>query len=398
VGSVLLVVYRLPDLRSEGRLDSLLSREAVFLLNNLVLVALCGVIFWGTFFPLISEAITGTKSSVGPPWFDRYVTPLALILVLLAGVGPALTWGRASLTKLRRVFAVPGVVMLLALAALFAVGAGRNLAAIAMFSLAAFALATLIQEFWLGARARGAMRGEPPPLALLSLVRGNRRRYGGFVVHAGIVLLFVGVAASSAFQHVRDVRLSAGQTARVGGYDVTYVRPTSSLDSEKIALGAVLDVSRGGHHVATLLPSRNYYPSLDQASLGRIGRFFNGDSTSELGLRSSLRRDVWTAMQPDLHPLQRFVRDADRRFPDANPQLEGFVVSTLVHRYLAGPATAEFRLIVSPLVAWIWIGGVIVVGGAMIALFPVPAPRRRRAAVPATVPAAPGVGLAQGPS
>jgi cytochrome c-type biogenesis protein CcmF len=394
--SILLVVHRLPDLRSEARLDSLLSREAVFLLNNLILVALCGVIFWGTFFPLISEAVTGTKSSVGPPWFDQYVTPLALVLVLLAGVGPALTWGRMSLAKLRRIFALPAATMLLALVALLAVGAGSNPSALAMFALAAFVLATLVQEFWLGARARRASKGEPAPLALVSLVRSNHRRYGGYVVHAGIVLLFVGVAASSGFQHVRDVRLRAGQTARVGGYDVRYVRPTSSLGAEKIALGAVLDVRKDGHRVATLTPSRNYYPSLDQATLGRIGRFFNGDSTSELGLRSGLQRDVWTAMQPDLRPLQPYIRKADRSFPDANPQLEGFLVSTLVRRYATGAAAADFRLIVSPLVAWIWIGGVIVVGGAMIALFPVPAPRRQRARVARRVPAR-RFGLAQRP-
>ena len=126
----------------------------------------------------------------------------------------------------------------------------------------------------------------------------------------------------------------------------------------------MLDVSKGGRHVATLIPSRGYYPSLDQATFGRIGRFFNGESTSELGLRASLTRDIWTAVQPDLSAVEPMIKDADRRFPDANAQLEGFLVSTVVRRYMQAAPVADFRLIVSPLVAWIWIGGVIVAGGA----------------------------------
>jgi cytochrome c-type biogenesis protein CcmF len=169
------------------------------------------------------------------------------------------------------------------------------------------------------------------------------------------------------------------------------VRPTSDLTSERVALGAVVDVTRGGRHVATLLPSRGYYPSLDQQNLGRVGRFFNGESTSEVGLRSGPTRDLWTAVQPDLAPIQRSISDADRRFPDANAPLEGFLVSTLARRYLAGPAAAEFRVVISPLVAWVWIGGIVVVAGAMISLWPAPlrryapAPARLRAPAPVAV-------------
>jgi cytochrome c-type biogenesis protein CcmF len=383
-GSIALVVSRLDGLRARGRLDSLVSREAVFLLNNLALVGLCFVIFWGTFFPLISEAVTGTKASVGPPWFDRYTTPLAIVLVLLSGIGPALAWGRVTPSRLHRTFAAPLGAALLTLFALLAIGGiARRPLALAMFCAAAFALACVTQEFWRGARARSALAGEPAPVALMSLVGRNRRRYGGYIVHAGIALLFVGVAASSSFQRVRDVRLRPGQTATVGAYEIRYVRPSSDLTSEKITLGAVLDVSKDGRHVATLLPSRGYYPSLDQATFGRIGRFFNGDSTSELGLRAGLSHDIWTAMQPDLSSVEPMIKDADRRFPDANSQVEGFIVSTIVSRYVRDRPVANFRLIVSPLVAWIWIGGVTVVGGGMIGLWP--APRRTRS--PVTAPA-----------
>src|SRR3954464_7165042 len=206
VGSVALVASRRDTLRSRPRLDSLVSRETAFLVNNLVLVGLCFVIFWGTFFPLISEAVTGTKQAVGPPWFDRYTTPLALLLVLLSGIGPALAWGRTSRSHLLRLFAVPVAAALLTLFVLALTGGlSPDPFAGAMFCVAAFAVACLMQEIWRGTRARRILSGESPFVALASLVRGNRRRYGGYLVHVGFVLLLVGVAASSAFQHASDV-------------------------------------------------------------------------------------------------------------------------------------------------------------------------------------------------
>ena len=262
-GSIALVISRRGDLRSEYRLDSLLSREAVFLLNNLVLVGLAFVIFWGTFFPLISEAVTGTKASVGPPWFDRYTVPLALVLVLLAGIGPVIAWRRATAANLWRTFRVPLGVLAATLVVLLVTGAGEHPAALVMFCCSAFVLAAVGQEFWRGTRARRDMTGEALPVALAALVRRNRRRYGGYVVHAGMAILFIGVAASSAFQANRDLRLSPGQTASVGGYDITYVRPTTRLESEKVSLGAVLDVRRDGKRVGTLRPTRGYFPSTD---------------------------------------------------------------------------------------------------------------------------------------
>jgi cytochrome c-type biogenesis protein CcmF len=390
--SVVLVVSRRDLLRSEHRLVSLLSREAAFLGNNLLLLGLCFVVFWGTFFPLISEAVTGSKAAVGPPWFDRYATPLALVLVLLSGIGPALAWGTFTRARLASTFLVPVAAGLLVLLALVSAGGvSRRPLALAMFCVAAFTLTAIGQELWRGARARRALTGEPAPVALAALIGRNRRRYGGYTVHVGIAVLLVGVAASTAFQHVRDLRMRPGDTAHVGGYDITYLRPTSSLGAEKITLGAVLDVSKRGRHVTTLVPSRGYYASLDEASFGRIGRFFNGDSTSELGLRASLTRDIWTAVQPDLAAVEPTIKDADRRFADANAQLEGFLVSTVVRQYMQAAPVAEFRLIVSPLVTWIWMGGVIVMGGAMVGLWPAPRRMRRRvAAAPAALRGHPG--------
>jgi len=375
--SIGLVISRRADLRSEHRLDSLLSREAVFLLNNLVLVGLAFVIFWGTFFPLISEAVTGTKASVGPPWFDRYTVPLALVLVLLAGVGPVIAWRRATAANLWRTFRIPVGVLATTLVVLVATGAGEHPAALVMFCCAAFVLAAVGQEFWSGTRARRAMTGESPPAALAALVRRNRRRYGGYIVHAGMAILFIGVAASSAFQANRDLRLSPGQTARVGGYDITYVRPTTHLASEKVSLGAVLDVRRDGKHVTTLRPTRGYYPSTDPTA-GPVGRFFDGQATSEVGLKAGLRRDLWTAVEPDLQPLEPVIQRADRSFSDARPDVQALLIAAVAERYRRHSPPATFRVIASPLVTWIWIGALVVIAGALVALWPAPLAARRR--------------------
>jgi cytochrome c-type biogenesis protein CcmF len=236
------------------------------------------------------------------------------------------------------------------------------------------------------------MTGGSVPRALVTLVARNRRRYGGYVVHVGMALLFVGVAASSAFQHARDVRLAPGRAAVVGGYRVHYLRPTAKihLDQgrvERIGFGAVLDVSRRGRHVATLRPERDYYPSTD-AGLGPLGRFFNGEATSEVGMRAGLTRDVWTAVTPDISQLQPIIREGDRLFTRVGGRLPaamqgvflGRALQGMVDRYRATAPPATFRVIASPMVAWIWLGGIIVFLGGLIALSPgPPSPQRRLA-------------------
>jgi cytochrome c-type biogenesis protein CcmF len=214
--SVGLVLARLPDLRSQARIDSLLSREAFFLLNNLILVALALVILWGTFFPLISEAITGTEQTVGPPWFNRLTTPLAIVLVLLSGIGPVLAWRRVTPSRLARMLAAPAAVTLLALAGMLVLtNATESVPSLIMFSFVAFVVGVVGQEFLRGAGARRVMTGESWPRALARLTGRNRRRYGGYLAHLGMAVLFLGVAASSAFIEQRDVRLSPGDTVSV---------------------------------------------------------------------------------------------------------------------------------------------------------------------------------------
>ena len=342
-------------LRSEHRLDSLLSRESIFLANNVVLVALCFVIFWGTYFPLISEALTGNEASVGPPWFDRYTVPLALMLVLLSGIGPVIAWRRATLANARRNFLAPLLSALVVLVVLLAAGVTQKPFAIAMFCCAAFVLGSIGQEFFRGVRARRAMAGEAAPVALLALVRRNRRRYGGYIVHLGIAVLFVGVAASSSFQHATEQGLAVGKSARVGAYTIRYVRPTATITPKNdkahtgstLSLGAVLDVSKHGSHVATLRPSEGFYDSGEPAQ-GSVGHLIGGQAVSHISMSAGLTRDVWTAIAPDISTpaLQRIVTIGNRTLP---PEEAEVAIGLLAREYLKAPPPAQFHFIVSPL-------------------------------------------------
>ncbi len=390
VGSIYLVVSRRAVLRSEHRLDSLLSRESVFLANNVVLVGLCFVIFWGTYFPLISEAFTGTAASVGPPWFDRYTVPLALVLVLLSGIGPVVAWRRATLANARRNFVVPLTTGLVALVVLVAAGVTSKPLALAMFCCAAFVLGSLGQELFRGVRARRRSTGASVPLATLGLVRRNRRRYGGYVVHLGMAVLFVGVAASSSFQHVAELSLSPGQSKRVGAYTIHYTRPTASVTptydpahtGATMTLGARLDVTKGGRHVAWLEPNEGYYDS-GEAAQGSVGHFIGGTAVSHVAVDAGLTRDVWTAVAPDINTpaLQRIVTIANQKIPLVRPDEGVIAIAVLARAYLQNPPPAAFRFEVSPLVMWIWIGGAIVFLGGLIALWPAPRALRRRVSV-----------------
>ena len=385
--SAALIVSRLPDCCArEAKLDSLLSREAFFLLNNLVLVGLCLVIFWGTFFPLISEAVTGTEASVGPPWFNRLVTPLALVLVLLTGIGPVLAWRR---------FTPAG-------AAADARGAAWRpwrwrwcccsrsrtpptaRPSLAMFCLVAFVLAVVGQELWRGTRGapdddrrvagRARSRGSPgatgAATAASSCTRGSP-------------------CCSSAWPRRRRSSTSAtcacrpGDTFEVDGYQVTYREATAKLGGDSagtgapISFGAVLDVRKDGKRF-TMRPSRNFYASGDP-SLGTISRFFEGEATSEVDVRWGLQPRP-LARGPPRHRARSSGRSArpTRKFADSPGDVQALIVAALAERYRRDPPPAAFRAIASPLVVWIWIGGAIVVLGALVAAWPSPEARLRR--------------------
>ncbi len=415
LGSIGLIMWRREQLRSDARLESLMSREAVFLFQNLVLVGMVFVIFWVTFFPLISEALTGTKVSVGPPAFRPFIVPLALILVLLSGIGPIIAWRRVTVANLRRNFALPVTAGLVTFFVLlfWPGGPSSRPFALIMFGLAGFVLTSVAQELWRGVAARRAMTHDPVPLALVQLIRRNRRRYGGYTVHAGLAVLLVGVAASSSFQHSDDVILSPGQKASVDGYTIRYVRPVESVSSQKIGFGAVLDVTKGGEHVTTVTTVRNFYPSQNPTD-GLIGKFFDtSNADSEVGLDQNLRRNIWTVINAQPTPLAPLINKGNSVFAAYAPQVmtkaaklppgqaqsamnglwaeRDLAVSEIARRFVTHPWPTEFLLIVAPLVSWIWLGALIIGLGGLIALWPVPSFARRRARVPAAAlpPASP---------
>ncbi len=410
IGSAALIVSRLDDLRSPKRIDSLASREAVFLVNNLLLVGMTAVIFWGTFFPLISELFTGEKASLAAPWFDRYTTPLAILLVLFTGIGPLLAWRRVSWESAKRVFRLPlAVAAIVTLGLVLFTDAADQLWALALFVFAAFALTGLAQEFWTGAAARKQLSGEPGGQALVGLVSRNRRRYGGYIVHAGVIVLLIGIAASSSFQANRDVELRPGESTTIDGRTITYVKPTVSVDQEKLGFGALLRVEEDGKLVGTLRPSRQYFRPTGQET-GTIASFFAGEATSEVGLRAGLGHDLWIAEQPNIAEVQRGVREADKGFqacvrgvPGSPPEckalralmraslgnprreaqalqqisrLQSTAANNVAQGFLRSDAPSTFKVIVNPLVTWMWIGGIIALAGALIALWPTRGRRR----------------------
>jgi cytochrome c-type biogenesis protein CcmF len=231
------------------------------------------------------------------------------------------------------------------------------------------------------------MAGESPPVALLSLVRRNRRRYGGYVVHLGMAVLFVGVAASSSFQHATELGLSPGQSTRVGAYTVRYVRTTATITPKydrahtgsTLSLGAILDVSKHGHHVATLQPSEGFYASTNP-SQGSVGSLIGGQPVSHISMDAGATRDVWSAIAPNIEApeLKRIVTVGNKTL---GPEEAMVAIGLLARTYLQHPPQAQFHLIVSPLVMWIWVGGLIVFGGGLIAIWPAPSAVRRRVAV-----------------
>jgi cytochrome c-type biogenesis protein CcmF len=235
------------------------------------------------------------------------------------------------------------------------------------------------------------MSGGSVPRALVTLVQRNRRRYGGYLVHAGVAIVFVGIAASSSFQQARDVKLSAGQSARVGDYTLTYMRPTSRLVAagngrlERIDFGADVRVVKGGKVLETLHTHRSYYPSIGPM-LGPVSRFFEGETESQVGLDAGFSRDVWTAVAPDTAQLQPVIRQGDKVFEGPGAKLpqaqrDELLAKTLVglaDRYVRDTPPATFRMLVSPLVNWIWFGAIIVALGGLIAIWPSPRTVGRR--------------------
>jgi cytochrome c-type biogenesis protein CcmF len=329
--SLALVLYRLPQLRSPTRLESAVSREAAFLYNNLLLLALCLAILWGVVYPLLSEAVRGEAVVLGRSYYDFFLRAFGLPLLLLMGIGPLIAWRRASLRSLGTTFRWPTVVALVTGVVLLVFGAGSSVPGLVAYTFSAFVLATIVMEFARGTRARKALGASSWPAAFSSLVSRNRRRYGGYVVHAAIVLLAIGIAGSSAFDSVAEAKLAKGDSMRIGDYTLVYRSLHERSGPNATEVRATLDVRRGDRDLGSLQAGKNAYTIEQQVS-------------NEVGIRS----DRLTG--EDLFVI------AEQIDPDG---------------------TVYFRVFVKPLVNLIWIAGLVFVMGSLIALWPDAREQRR---------------------
>jgi cytochrome c-type biogenesis protein CcmF len=329
-----LVAYRLPELRTAGTIESFFSREAAFLFINLVFVGIAFAVFWGTVFPVLSEWVRGVKITVGPPFFNRVNAPLGIALLFLMGVGPVIAWRRATPKNLWRAFAFPvgsGVVAAIGLAL-----AGMPLGyAHSTFAIGVFVLGTIVQEFWRGMRARQALLHERAPQALGRVIGKNRRRYGGYVIHVGIVMAFFGVAASSVFRTEVQQTVSQGQQFQAGRYTLRFDGIQGREDGHVAISAAVVSVFVNGEQIDTLKPEKRFYKKPKQP-------------TTEVANRSTLREDLYLVLG------------------SYDPQSK----------------LATILAYVNPLVVWIWLGGLVIALGTLIAVWPSAAERRVEVPVP----------------
>ncbi|HEY4621223.1 MAG TPA: cytochrome c-type biogenesis CcmF C-terminal domain-containing protein, partial [Gaiellaceae bacterium] len=264
--SLAVVFWRLPLLRSQTRLESPVSREAAFLYNNLLLLALCLTILWGVVYPLISEAVRGEAVVLGRAYYDFFLRIFGLPLLLLMGIGPLIAWRRASFASLVTTFRWPVLAALATGAALLVLGAGSSVPGLVAYTFSAFVAATIVMEFARGTRARKALGASSWPNAFFSLLGRNRRRYGGYVVHASIVLLAVGIAGSSAFDKAADAKLRPGESMAVGDYNLRYEALDERQTSNATEIRAQLAVSRGDRDLGTLEAGKNAYTVEQQLS------------------------------------------------------------------------------------------------------------------------------------
>jgi cytochrome c-type biogenesis protein CcmF len=263
IGSLLLLWRRLPDLRSQAVVESLVSRESAFLLNNLLFMGAVFAVCWGSLVPMVSEVLANQRVSVGPPYFNRVAVPMLWLVLLLMGIGPLVAWRRSDPHRLWQSVWPPALTSLVITVALFLLGV-RQWFAIVGLAAAIFAMIVTLVEFWHGTRMR-MRRGEDPLTALARLVGRNRRRYGGYLVHIGVVLLALGVIGSSVYRVEAEQTLTPGQTLRIGGFELTNRGLRSDAAPDKEAVSADLSVTRDGASVATLSPHRDtYYQRADQ--------------------------------------------------------------------------------------------------------------------------------------
>ena len=334
-------------LKTENRLESLVSRESSFLFNNMILLVACLTVLWGTLFPVLSEFVQGSKVTMQAPFYNRVNLPIGLFLLLLTGVGPLLAWRSTSLRAIRRNFVLPGIAIGVSAIGLMLGGirpwkAGDDWQA-QFFSLLAFSfgagvITAIAAEFLRGAHVVRTQTGENLLFAMGTLMRRNTRRYGGYLVHFGIVVMFIGIAGG-AFNQSREQEMGFGDSVSIGGYKLVCKSYTQDSTPEYDTDYALLDVYRNGKFVKQMTPElRTYFPQTDHPQ-----------ASTMVALHSTAQADLYV------------------RFEGRNPQTNVPII----------------KIYINPLIAWIWIGVMIVVVGTLFALVPNMVARRReeRAAV-----------------
>ncbi len=315
------IFYRSTQLRSEQRMKSFLSREASFLLNNWLFLSICFAVFWGTVFPIVSEWVQGEKISVSAPFFNKVNLPLGLALLILTGVCPLIAWRKASVKNFRRNFLYPLTAGFVTGLVAIAVGV-RSLIPLVFFSACGFVMATIFFEFYKGARARQGIRPTGFLVALKDLAVMNKRRYGGFIIHAGVVLLFLGVIASSFFRVDENFNVRQGEFFKIGDYTLVFKGLSQRADPEKDVVMAKLDVLKDGTKIDEIQPEKHFHHKSQQPM-------------TEVSIRPTLKEDLYVV--------------------------------------LAGwddQGTVSFHVFINPMVQWIWIGVGIMVLGGLFVLFP----------------------------
>ncbi len=335
--SLWLLLHRWNDLKSEGQLHSLLSRESLFLFNNLLFMGILIICFWGVIFPIISELFTGQRVTVGPPFYERATGPLFAGLIFLMGIAPLSAWGHSTYKSLGRALWKPFAFSLVVLGVVVALGV-RSFAGLLAFWLVAFTTSITLYEYGRGVAARVRRAGESIPVALWRLSGRYRRRYGGYIIHLGVVLMALGVVGIEMFQQETQGMLRPGGTLSVGNYAVTYksLAEWDTPDGRNVAR-AVLDVSKDGKPLGELYPRRDYYYEAQQ-------------QMTIPGVRSTMEDDLYIILV-DWQPIS--------------------------------DQGATFKLYHNPLINWLWIGGIIFILGTMVAAWPDKDPETEREKVPA---------------
>ncbi len=319
--SVALVIKRLPMLKSENKLDSALSRESSFLFNNLVLLIACFAVLWGTIFPIISEAVTGEKIVVGAPFFNKINVPIALFLLFLTGAGPLFAWRKTSLASLKKAFLYPGLIALAGGIVIF-LFVTHHLYGLISFTLSIFVTAVIAIEFINGARARKRSNGENIFVALKNLTWKNKRRYGGYIVHFGIVIMFVGITGLI-FNFETKTQLAAGESEQIKDYKITVAKIDKEDNPNYASEFALIDLYRDGRLIDQLKPEYRMYKASQQP-------------LSQVALHKNIKEDFYMVFAG--------MDDQDKK--------------------------ATFHIFVNPLVSWLWAGTVVLVIGTIIAMLP----------------------------